>query len=96
MSFTMRYLSYFVTLLVAVLFTACGGGGGSPGITPGSQSFFTTAPVDLTLALGSAQNFTVAGGRAPYSAVSNNSAVAVSAITDSTLTLGAVSPGVAL
>jgi hypothetical protein len=96
MSFTMRYLTYFVTLLVAVLFTACGGGGGSPGITPASQSFFTTAPADLTLALGSAQTFTVAGGKAPYSAASNNSAVAVSAITDSTLTLGAVSPGVAL
>lgn len=92
----MRFLSYLVTLIVASLIAACGGGGGSPGLTPGgagSQAFFTTAPLDLTLTTGSAQNFAVGGGKAPFTATSNNSGVAVSSLSDTVLTLGAVSPG---
>lgn len=97
----MRFLSYLVTLLISFLIAACGGGGGSPGLTPGGQGptpppvqpLFTTAPADLTLTIGSAQNFTVGGGKAPYTATSNNSAVAIPAIADTALTLGGVSPG---
>ena len=91
----MRFLSYLVTLLVASLIAACGGGGGSPGLTPGggSQAFFTTAPNDLTLTLGNAQNFAVGGGKGPFTAISNNSAVAVATLTDSVLTLTAVGAG---
>ncbi|MCM2251531.1 MAG: hypothetical protein NDJ19_04140 [Ramlibacter sp.] len=33
----MRFLSYLLTLLFAVLVAACGGGGGSPGAVPGQQ-----------------------------------------------------------
>lgn len=94
----MRFLSYLVTFLLISLTAACGGGGGSPGTVPGATPpqttpFFTTAPSDLTLTMGSVQNFTVSGGKAPYTATTNNSAVAVSSVTDSMITLGAVTPG---
>ena len=96
----MRFLSYLVTLLVASLIASCGGGGGSPGTTAngGSQAFFTTAPANLTLPLNtpdSLQHFTVSGGKGPFTASSNNTAVAVASIDDKTLTLGGVSPGLA-
>jgi hypothetical protein len=94
----MRFLSYLVTLLAVALLASCGGGGGSPGLTAGSggsQTLFTTAPSDLTLTLGSAQDFTVGGGTAPYTAVSNDTSTAVSGIAGTTLTLGAVQPGTA-
>ena len=93
----MRSLSYLSALLFVVLLAACGGGGGSPGTTAGNtaQGLFTTAPGTLTLTLGSAQTFNVGGGKGPYTATSNNNAVAVSSLTDNTLTLGAVTPGTA-
>src|SRR5688500_6980731 len=97
MSSTMRFLSYLVTLLVAVFITACGGGGGSAGTTPGSStpSLFTTAPATLTLAKGVAQDYTIGGGRAPYTATSNNTAIVASGVNGTVLTIGAVSPGTA-
>jgi len=45
--------------------------------------------------VGSAQEFTVAGGNGSYSAVSNNAAVAVAGVSENRLSLGAVSPGTA-
>ena len=96
-SITMRFLSYLSALSFVVLLAACGGGGGSPGATAGNPVpvLFTTAPATLTLPLGSAQAFNVGGGTGPYTATSNNIAVAVSSLTGSTLTLGAVTPGTA-
>jgi hypothetical protein len=93
----MRFLSYLVTLLTIVLLASCGGGGGSAGAVSGggSQALFTTAPAALTLTLGSAQDFTVGGGAAPYTAVSNDTSTAVGGIAGTTLTLGAVQPGTA-
>jgi hypothetical protein len=95
----MRFLSYLVTLLVVVLVSACGGGGGSAGTvsgSTGSQSLFTTAPASLTLTLGTAQDFTVGGGTAPYTAVSDDTSTAVGGISGTTLTLGAVKAGTAV
>ena len=93
----MRFLSYLSAFLFVVLLAACGGGGGSPGATAGNpvQVLFTTAPATLTLPLGSAQTFNVGGGTGPYTATSNNIAVAVSSLTGNTLTLGAVTSGTA-
>ena len=92
----MRFFSFLAALLFVVLLAACGGGGGSPGATSGAQTaFFTTAPATLTLQVGSAQEFTLAGGKAPYIAVSNNAAVAVGGVTDTRLSVGGVSPGTA-
>ena len=89
----MRSLHYLAALLFAVLLVACGGGGGSPGTTANSQALFTTAPSGLTLTLGSAQSFTVGGGRTPYTVASNDSTIVVPSLSGSSLTLGAASPG---
>ncbi len=91
----MRFLSYLATLLFVVLLAACGGGGGSPGATAGDRVLFTTAPGSLTLTVGSAQEFNLGGGRPGYFAVSTNATVAVAAVSDTKLTIGAVSPGAA-
>lgn len=97
MSHTMRFLSYLSTLLIAVLLAACGGGGGSPGAVSGggvqSPALFTTAPANLTLGVGSSQDFSISGGRAPYTAVTNNAGVAVGGVNGTSLTLGGVSAG---
>ena len=88
-----RFLSYLTALFAFALLSACGGGGGSSGSTSTSTSFFTTAPSGLTLGVGSSQQFDIGGGRAPYSAVSSNSAVVAAAIANGKLTLGGVAPG---
>jgi hypothetical protein len=80
-------------LLFVVLLAACGGGGGSSGASSGDTKLFTTAPQALSLSVGSAQEFTVTGGRPPYTVVSNKAAVAVAGISDSRLTIGGVTPG---
>jgi hypothetical protein len=94
----MRFFSYLTTLLIAVLLAACGGGGGSPGTVPngpGVLPMFTTAPSGLTLTAGKNGDFSIGGGVGPYTAVSNNSAIVVAGVTDTTLTIGGVSPGTA-
>lgn len=92
----MRFISSLAALLFVVLLAACGGGGGSPGVTTGtSTALFTTAPSVLTLPVGSAQEFSVAGGNGSYSAVSSNATVAVAGVSGNRLSLGAVSPGTA-
>jgi hypothetical protein len=92
----MRFLSYLVTLLLASLITACGGGGGSPGTVSGPAALRTNAPDGLTLLVGTATSFSVTGGKAPYSALSNNEIVAVAGVTDGTLTIGTVGIGTAV
>jgi hypothetical protein len=97
MSSTMRFLSYLVTLLVTVFITACGGGGGSAGtVNPGSSDALRTdVPAGLTFVVSEARSFTIAGGKAPYSVISNREGIAVAGINGSTLTIGGVFPGTA-
>ena len=74
----MRFFSFFTACLIALLLTACGGGGGSPGISSGSvQTFAVAAPSLLTLQVGLTQQYTIQGGVKPYSVVSSDPAVAV-------------------
>lgn len=97
----MRFSSYLTSLLMAVLLSACGGGGGSPGLTTGSTpttttptALFTTAPsAGLTLAAGTSNSFAVGGGTAPYSTTSSNLAVASSSVNGTVLTIGGLSGG---
>lgn len=103
MTIPMRFLSYLTTFLIAGFLVACGGGGGSAGTSSGSASpsaappasLFTTAPATLTVGVGSAQEFTIGGGTSPYTAVSNNAAVAIAGVKDARLTLGGVINGTA-
>ena len=74
----MRRLKLLLGVFLAVLIVACGGGG-DPGTNSTSSTIplFTTAPDTLTLAPGASQEFTIGGGKAPYSAASDNSAIAI-------------------
>ena len=88
-----RYLTLFITVFATLFLAACGGGGGSAGATPNDQPLFTTAPSSLTMDVGIAQEYTVGGGRGPYSVVTSNSSIVVPALQGNLLTLGAVKPG---
>lgn len=91
----MRLLSYLTTFLTAVLLTACGGGGGSPGLSSGSDAaFLVSAPTKLTLQTGSSQQYAVKGGVKPYSVFSTDPAVAVGwLVDDNTVAIGSIVGG---
>ena len=65
-------------------------------VASSNVALFTTAPEALTLGVGAALEFTIAGGRSPYTAVSNNTTIAISAVKDSKLTVGGVANGAAV
>jgi hypothetical protein len=81
--------------LVTVLLAACGGGGGSPGLSSGPVSTFSVvAPAAVTLQVGLLQQYAIKGGVKPYSVLSNDPAVAVGWISgDDVLYVGTVVPG---
>jgi hypothetical protein len=91
----MRLLSYLMTFLMAVLVAACGGGGGSPGLSSGSVSVFSVvAPSAVTLQVGLSQQYAIKGGVKPYSVFSNDPAVAVGwLVGDETVSVGTVVAG---
>ena len=96
----MNSLKYAISLALVMLLAACGGGGGNPGTPIGgtlqtSKSLSTNAPASLTVGVGSAQAFNIYDGTPPYTAVSNNAAIAVAGVNGSQLTLGGVTPGTA-
>ena len=89
----MRFLSYLVTLLIAVFVAACGGGGGSPGTITGSNALRTNVPNGLTMVVTDVRAFTIEGGKTPYSVISNREGIAVAGVDGSTLAIGGVFPG---
>jgi hypothetical protein len=92
----MRRLKLLLGVFLAVLIVACGGGG-DPGTNSTSSTIplFTTAPDTLTLAPGASQEFTIGGGKAPYSAASDNSAIAIVWVNGNLLDVGGVAAGTA-
>jgi hypothetical protein len=63
--------------MFAVLLAACGGGGGSPGLSSGSVSALSViAPSAVTIQVGSTQQYSIQGGVKPYSIFSSDPAVA--------------------
>jgi hypothetical protein len=88
-------------ILLAAAVAACGGGGGSPGSTGGtaggggSVPLGTTVPTGLSIKMGDTQTFTISGGSAPYSAVSNNTAIATASVTGTSLAITGSGPGTA-
>ena len=91
----MNYLKLISILLLAITLGACGGGGGNPG-TNVNPVLSTTAPEILKIAPGTTQNFSIMGGTTPYTAVSDNIAVATAVASGSTLTVSGTSVGDAL
>jgi hypothetical protein len=91
----MRFLSYLAAFAITALLASCGGGGGSPGTVVGSQALATNAPSGLIVLVGTARSFDILGGKAPFSAISNNELVAVTGVEGSTLTIGTVGIGTA-
>lgn len=74
----MRSLLSLLVLFVSIVLTACGGGGGSPGLSTGSSSTFTVlAPSAVTLQVGALQQYAIKGGQKPYSVYSSDPAVAM-------------------
>ncbi|MFO1263680.1 MAG: hypothetical protein U1E84_10150 [Rhodoferax sp.] len=91
----MRSLFSLLTLLVSLVLTACGGGGGSPGLSSGSSSTFTVlAPGAVTLQVGALQQYAIKGGQKPYSVYSSDPAVAMGWVGgDDNVFIGAVVAG---
>lgn len=74
----MKILRVITSLLLVALISACGGGGGSPGLSSGSTPTLTVvAPSAVTLQVGSLQPYAIKGGVKPYSVYSSNPAVAI-------------------
>ncbi len=92
----MRIITYLISLLVAVFLSACGGGGGSPGLPSVEKTPITsTAPAELVLAVGaSSTSYALIGGVYPYKAVtSSNTQVATAVLGDRTFWIGGISSG---
>ncbi len=93
----MRLPSFLAALLIAIFLTACGGGGGSPGLSSGSNpAFSVAAPAAVTLQLGLSQQYAVKGGVKPYSVYSNNPAIVSGWFAqEDVLAIGTLLPGTA-
>ena len=90
----MRFITYLTTLLLAVFLIACGGGGGAPGLPSGTLKPITTsAPATLTVAVGSTQNYSIVGGRAPYQIASTNAQVVVGSLDSSSFSITGAASG---
>ena len=92
----MRIITYLISLLVAAFLSACGGGGGSPGLPSVEKTPITsTAPAELVLAVGaSSTSYALIGGVYPYKAVtSSNTQVATAVLSDRTFWIGGISSG---
>ena len=74
----MRKLFGLSILFLTFLLAACGGGGGSPGLSPGANSTLTVlAPAAVTIQVGALQQYAIKGGVKPYSVYSSDPAVAM-------------------
>ena len=70
----MNMLTRICALVLGLLLSACGGGGGGGG-TPalgGGTALFTSAPAAVTIEVGRAAEYSISGGRAPYTVSSSD------------------------
>jgi len=93
----MRFITYLATLLIATFLSACGGGGGAPGLPSGTlNKITTTAPEKMTIEIGASQDYVIAGGREPYQVSSDNVKAAVGVVSGKNLFIGGKDPGTAV
>ena len=94
----MSFVKYVLSVAFIMVLAACGGGGGAAGTSSGGgavvDALKVAAPSALTVAPGEGASYAVAGGQAPYSAVSDNTAITQVAIGQGNrLTVGGVTEG---
>lgn len=94
----MRLIHLIASFIFVALLSACGGGGGSPGVSSGPNSSFTViAPSAVTLQVGSLQAYAIKGGTKPYAVFSSNPAVAMGWVSgDDNVYVGTVVAGTAV
>ncbi|MEN9372543.1 MAG: hypothetical protein RIR79_95 [Pseudomonadota bacterium] len=98
----MRLLSYLAMFILTMLLAACGGGGGAPGLSSLGTQFGTsatltsTAPANITLAVGTGVSYPFVGGAMPFSVTTDNPSVISVSITDTTLTIYKLKAGSAI
>lgn len=78
-----------------MLVSACGGGGGSPGLSSTSSptALFSTAPANLTLPTGSSVSYPVSGGVPPYAVVTDTVGNVNATLADTQLSISAAASG---
>lgn len=102
----MNCIKWAAAFATALVLSACGGGGGSPGTPVGgngtgndgtggdSVALFSSAPSSLTVKAGTSSSFYIGGGVPPYRSSSSNEASLTASVTDNnTLVLAGLSNG---
>ncbi|MBV5297682.1 MAG: hypothetical protein JZU64_05960 [Rhodoferax sp.] len=94
---TMKMFRHLLILMLFGILSACGGGGGgSAGLPSGTfLPITTTAPAELTVAVGSSQGFAITGGRTPYQISSTNVLIATGSVDASNFWINGVASGIA-
>lgn len=83
-----KLIRLFTVFLGMLILSACGGGGGSSGTPSGTAAtLFTSAPGTLSLAIGVTKDYTITGGRSPYTVSSSDSNVAVANVSGDTFSI---------
>ncbi len=90
-----RSMPLFMSLFLAALLTACGGGGDGAGKVglPTGVALYTNAPGTVTLAAPAQSTFTIGGGTPTYSAASSNKDIATASVSGTSLTVVGVGAG---
>src|SRR5674476_417040 len=89
-----QVIKLIATFFCLMTLVSCGGGGGWGGTPSGTPAaLFTSAPSTLSLVMGTARNFTITGGRAPYTISSSNTSLVAVALSDNNFSITAVQTG---
>lgn len=89
-------IKLIATFFCLMTLASCGGGGGAPGLPSGTPvTLSTSAPSTLSLVIGTAKQYTITGGRAPYTVSSSNPSVVATGVSDNNFSITAALTGTA-